>query len=167
MADPPTTSGSTVAPPVLDHLALNELRAYRDELAAEETRIAYCRRVLRIQLEMTQEGRRAATTNAAFAAALARGSRVDRLGPGPAAILDMVPAAGLPALPELAALCQDETTSDALLAADRQFAAYQEAVRARFKAATAELIARYKERPTLAARVLPLRPPVQPRTTRY
>jgi hypothetical protein len=160
-----------------DHLALGELRAYREDLAQEETRVSYCRRVLATQLIITREGRSDPSAQAAFRRALERGSHSVQLGAGRAPILAVVPADGLPQLPDLATLWRRDAPSGdavdhpalaaALAATDQQLAAYHVAVRGRMGAATAELIARYRERPTLAVRALPLTPVINRRETRY
>lgn len=162
----------------LDHLALKELRGYRDELAQEETRVAYCRRVLRIQLEITRAGRRDQASDLAFSRALRRGAHSRQFGAGRDAILALVPAGGLPAMPDLSPLpggapgkarSADPPEPDGhaaavlLLAIDGQLAGYQDAVRLRISAATVDLIARYRESPALAVRALPVRPVVPPR----
>lgn len=158
-----------------DHLALRELRTYRTELGQEETRLAYCRRVISIQRELTHAGRTAPATDAAFRRALRRGSRADQLGTGRDAILALVPADGLPPLPDLLAVSTSSEAAagpstpavEALTEIEDQLAAYQDSVRLRIQAATAELIARYRERPALAVRALPLTPVMNPRETGY
>lgn len=150
-----------------DHLALDELRAYREKLAQEETRASYGRRVLQIILADLREGRGAEATRSALHRAL-------DLEAGRSALLERVPAGGLPQisarvrrLDATASGVEPASALAALAATDRQLGEYQEAVRVRVAAATAELIARYRERPTLAVRALPLTPVVQPRETRY
>ena len=169
----PTAARRERPPPArhshFDHLALEELRAYRDTLAQEETQVSYQRRVLQLTLAEAREGRSTAVADSAYQRAL-------ELSAGRTAILDLVPADGLPALPNAEerqvpstepASRQPASVIGALTEADRQLAAYQESVRVRIAAATTELIARYRERPTLAVRALPLTPVIHPREPRY
>ena len=70
---------------------------------------------------------------------------------------------GLPPLPNLAVLWEIQTGTsgedDALLArlaaAEHELSAYRNSLHARLDAATGELIARYREEPSLALRALP------------
>ncbi|MEP6463201.1 MAG: hypothetical protein ABJC62_07250 [Frankiaceae bacterium] len=145
-----------------DHLALEELRRYREMLADQETRVAYARRILHVALLRVRGGVSERTPGSTR-------QRTVNLVPGRDAILALVPADGLPALPDsaLAVSSEPAASEPALTERDRLLAAYQAAVHARITAATAELIARYRERPTLAVRALPLTPVVHPRDTRY
>ena len=192
MADPPANPGVPEQPsgfrrerpqpvrsPVFDHLALDELRAYRNELADEETRVSYWRRVLQARLDtISSSGGR--HSGGAGRRARQRNLRTDDLDGGRNALLQVVPAAGLPPLPGLEELWRLDTPEDdplaesaltellgRLEAAEEQLSAYRHSLHARIDAATAELIARYREQPALAIRALPLNPPTRPRTTGY
>lgn len=171
-----------------DHLALDELRSYRNELTDEETRISYWRRVLHARLDVVRGG----TPVRLQQGALARILSADTLQAGRTSLVRVVPGAGLPPLPDLGALWQlhpvrgDSAAGDAarllgpsgqpaitddilarLEAAERQVSAYRRSVHVRIDEATAELIARYRERPALAVRALPLTPPMRARLARY
>lgn len=143
-----------------DHLAMEELRAYRHQLAGEETQVSYQRRVL--DLALTGARGRPRTPVIDWGA-----TQLAELAVGRTAILAFVPADGLPELPQAPPGRDTGSTVDTLTEAIRRLTAYQKSLEARIAAATTELIARYRERPTLALRALPLTPVVHPRDTRY
>ncbi len=172
-----------------DHLALDELRAYRNELAEEETRVSYWRRVLQARIDIVREtdgdqavarpGARAGSRkrNQPNRAALHRVLAQERVNAGRTALVRIVPAEGLPPLPDLGELWQRDAVpgDDAgntrlmsrLTAAEHELSEYRRSLHQRIDAATDELVARYHERPALAVRALPLSPPVRPRATGY
>lgn len=152
-----------------DHLAMEELRAYRDTLADAETQVSYQRRVLQATLAEVRGGRAGPATGWLA-------GRISELAAGRAEIMSLVPADGLPQLPDPAhrptpgpapAQRGAPETVASLGEIERRLAAYQASLEERIAAATTELIARYRERPTLALRALPLTPVVHPREPRY
>ncbi len=139
---------------------MEELRAYRDQLAGEETQVPYHCRVLDLALIEARGGPDPPAIDWAATLLAERAA-------GRTAILAFVPADGMPELPQVPRGREPGSTVDTLTEAIRQLTVYQESLEARITAATTELIARYRERPTLALRALPLTPVVQPRETRY
>jgi hypothetical protein len=147
--------------PELEHLTLDELRVYRQELAAEETRVSYWRRILQARLDTVQDGREDHTS-------VARVHQVLRDHAGSSQRLAMLPVAcpdDAPPLPNLATLWETTATDEEagsamvprLVDAERELSAYRSALHLRLDAATSELIWRYREQPTLALSALPLR----------
>ena len=173
-----TAAGTRPARPVplrsaeFGHLTLEALRTYRRALNAEEGRISYWRRIVQARLDLAravEEGRPGDIDHL-------RGLLTDaRTGPGRGAVMDVGPVDDLPPLPDLPVLWNrspvpGDTEGNAqlvaqLASAETQLSAYRAALHRRIAAATTELIARYREEPTLCLAVLPLDPPVRRRTT--
>lgn len=159
--------------PYFDHLALDELRAYRTELSEEETRVSYWRRVLQARIDIVSAGARTVVDRRRLQRLLSS----ERVNAGRTALIQVMPADGLPPLPQLGRLWeQDPVAGDEagnaelvaqLVAAERQLSAYRQSLHRRIDAATDELVARYRERPSLAVRALPLQAPVRPRPAGY
>jgi hypothetical protein len=147
--------------PEFAHLGLDRLREYRRELQAEESRVSYWRRLLQARLDllaaMAAGGPpRSRDLSAVFDRADTRSSRT--------ALLDVLPVDDLPPLPNLAALwgaeltAEDAETHRELRAAERQLSDYRAALHQMLDAATAELIARYRDQPLLCLSALPGQP---------
>jgi hypothetical protein len=147
--------------PELTHLTLAELRAYRQELTAEETRVSYWRRILQARLDTVQDGREDHTS-------VARIRDVLHEHAGSSQRLAMLPVASpedAPPLPNLAVLWETTATDEEagsamvprLVDAEHELSAYRTDLHLRLDAATSELIWRYREQPTLALSALPLR----------
>ncbi|MGZ4593601.1 MAG: RsiG family protein [Actinomycetes bacterium] len=145
--------------PELAHLTLQQLRDYRQELASEETRISYWRRILQARLD--------SVIAPGDDAALARLRGVLDQHADSSRRLAMLPVAtpdDAPPLPNLTALW--ETTLDGagheeslvarLAAAEQELSSYRHSLHARLDAATGELISRYRDYPALALGALPL-----------
>jgi len=148
--------------PLLVGLSLASLRGYRCELGQEESRVSYWRRILQGRLDMLR---------AADAA-----PDVDNLGPmlaservsrGRTALIEVVPADDIPPLPNLGELWERTVTTEPaereelvaeLVEAEVKLSSYRSALHARLSAATAELIARYREEPSRCLDVLPVQP---------
>ena len=89
-----------------------------------------------------------------------------RVGAARTALLDVVPVDDIPPLPNLESLWErdprpgDEAYNETLVAelvtAEAQLSAYRAALHRRLSAATTELIARYREEPSLCLSALPL-----------
>lgn len=155
-----------------DHLALDELRAYRNDLTDEETRVSYWRRVLQARIDIVRGG-----TALTQQGALHRLLSTETVQAGRTSLIRLVPSVGLPPLPDLGELWTlhpvgGDSAADAelllrLQAAEVQLSAYRKSLHVRIDEATAELIARYRERPALAIRALPLTPPMRGRPSGY
>lgn len=142
--------------PELAPLALDELRAYRQELIAEESRVSYWRRILQARLDLVIGDETSLDRLRTVLSDHQQNSR--RL-----AMLPPDGAAGLPPLPDLAVLWQTEHGGDAdgtlvasLEAAEQELSTYRRSLHDRLDAATGELISRYRDEPALALRALPL-----------
>lgn len=144
--------------PELAGWGLDELRAYRQELIVEESRVSYWRRLLHARLDLTAEDTRSLSRVRVVLDEHHAASR--RLAMAPLADPDQ-----LPPLPDLVTLwdAQGDASDTELLrrlaAAEHELSAYRRSLHARLDAATGELIARYREDPTLALRALPLQRP--------
>lgn len=153
-----------------DHLALDELRAYRRQLSEEESRVSYWRRLIQARLDIIRAGAGSGATP--DAAALRRLLSREQLRRRHETFVEVGSGEDLPALPNLSELWErDLTAGDIdipllladLSAAERQLSDYRRRLHRRIDDATAELVARYRERPALAMRALPLRAPVRRR----
>ena len=144
------------------HLSLDELRGYRKALADEESRVSYWRRILQARLDVVRVGADADGD-------LLRPVLTDRrVGAGRQALVEIMPVDDIPPLPDLAGLWDrivDPTDTagmaaleEDLAAAERQLSDYRTDLHRRIGAATSELIARYREEPSLCLSALPLRP---------
>lgn len=140
----------------LRHLSLDELRAYRQELITEESRVSYWRRILQARLDLVIGDETSLDRLRTVLSDHQQNSR--RL-----AMLPPDGAAGLPPLPDLAVLWQTENGGDAdgtlvasLEAAEQELSTYRRSLHDRLDAATGELISRYRDEPALALRALPL-----------
>lgn len=159
---PPVRRGPRPLPervPDLTHLSLAELRAMRAELAAEENRVSYWRRLVQARADVLRQ---------------ARDVSVDRLRdvlsgqqvvPGRTAYVTASGADLLPPLPGLEAVWTAVDPDDAparaalvetLLEMDVQLSAYRRTLHERIDAATKDLVARYAADPRLCLVALPL-----------
>lgn len=144
------------------HLTLEELRAYRRDLTAEEGRVSYWRRIIQARLDLVRAG----TTG--DSERLRPVLTDERVLSGRTALVEILPVDDIPPLPDLAGLWERQATPDdpqaqaelveALAVAERQLSDYRSALHRRLSAATAELIARYREEPALCLSALPLPP---------
>lgn len=145
------------------HLSLDALRDYRRTLTAEEDKVSYWRRIIQARLDVLRAGSlgnvdgdrlRPVLTDARVA-----GSRT--------ALVQVMAVDDIPPLPNLAELwerrvadsdvqAQDELDHD-LARAERELSEYRQALHRRIADATTELIARYREQPTLCLSALPVR----------
>lgn len=150
--------------PLFAHLSLEELRDFRTTLNGEEAQVSYWRRIIQARLDVVRAGT-LGTADGAKLRPLLTDARVRR---SRTALLDVVPVADVPPLPSLAELWDrrvepgDEAGLRALEAdlsvAETQISAYRRALHERIDDATSELIARYRETPSLCLAVLPLEP---------
>lgn len=144
------------------HLSLDELRGYRKTLADEESRVSYWRRIIQARLDLVRAGADAASDTL-------RPVLTDRrVGAGRQALVEIMPVDDIPPLPDLAGLWDrivDPSDAEAvaelesdLAAAEHQLSEYRSALHQKIGAATGELIARYREQPTLCLTALPVQP---------
>jgi len=142
------------------HLSLDELRSYRKKLADEESRVSYWRRILQARLDLVRAG---ADTDSDMLRPVLTDQRV---GAGRQALVEIMPVDDIPPLPDLAGLwdrivdLSDESARAALeadlAAAEQQLSEYRSVLHHRIGAATSELIARYRDEPTLCLSALPV-----------
>jgi hypothetical protein len=154
-----------VRSPEFDHLDLERLREYRKALTAEETRISYWRRLVQARLDLTTLG---VGPDHIRLDQLQMALSETRVGLGRLAHLSAEPSESQPPLPDLGGLWSRDVATDdpaalelmrdELQAAESQLSAFRAALHDRLDRATTELIARYREDPTLALRALPLGP---------
>lgn len=144
------------------HLSLDGLRDYRKALTAEESKVSYWRRIIQARLDVVRAGSDLVSENL-------RPVLTDaRVGAGRQALVEVLPVDDIPPLPDLAGLWERQVdpgdpAGTALLeadlaAAERQLSDYRNALHERLGAATSELIARYRDEPTLCLSALPLQP---------
>lgn len=153
----------------LSHLDLEQLRAYRRDLQGEESNVSYWRRIIQARLDMVQAGGHRAGTATLSAATLRPALTETRVRSGRTALIEVLPIDDIPPLPNLGELWErrvsvDDDVAHAALerdlsVAETQLSAYRTALHRRLGEATADLIARYREEPTLCLSVLPLEPP--------
>ncbi len=155
--------------PDFEHLTLAALRAYRRTLTHEESRVSYWRRLIQARLDVVRD-------ETATETHLSDEDKVERLrgvlsaarpGESRQALVSVIPVDDIPPLPDLEELwCRELRPGDPeatdrlrldLTAAELQLSTYRSALHARLGAATQELIARYREDPSLCLAVLPTR----------
>lgn len=146
------------------HLSLDGLRAYRRALTTEEGKVSYWRRIIQARLDLVRVSETGTATSENLRSVFAD-QRVDN---GRRALMEVVAIDDMPPLPDLAELWSREPDNapDAdnsqlirdLSRAETQLSAYRNALHRRLAAATGELIARYREQPTLCLSALPSDP---------
>jgi hypothetical protein len=144
------------------HLSLDALREYRKVLSAEESRVSYWRRILQARLDLLLAG------SVGDSETLRPVLTDQRVGAGRRALVEITPVDDIPPLPDLAGLWDrfvdpsDPATvaalAEDLAAAETQLSEYRSVLHRRIGAATSELIARYREEPSLCLSALPLEP---------
>jgi hypothetical protein len=145
-----------------EHLALDDLRAYRKTLNDEESRVSYWRRILQARLDLMRADDRDSGRLERLNSALAQAQGTSRRQ----ALITLMPADDVPPIPDLDVLWARqvdpadteavEALQSELALAELQLSTYRTALHERIGRATAELIARYHEEPTLCLRALPL-----------
>ena len=149
--------------PEFAHLPLIGLRQYRKALNQEESRVSYWRRIIQARLDVVRAlGNNAGPDVAALSPVLGAA----RVGAARTALLEIVPVDDIPPLPNLESLwsrdprpgddAYNEALCEELVKAESQLSAYRQALHRRLGSATAELIARYREEPSLCLSALPL-----------
>jgi len=150
------------------NLSLEQLRAYRTALGAEESRVSYWRRILQARLDVVRAGAHGALDTDRLRPVLTD-ARVSRGRRALVEVLDVDDSPPLPRLSELwdrrvepdDAAGQQQLEGD-LARAEQQLSAYRAGLHSRIAAATGELIARYRDQPDLCLAALPV-PPVRHR----
>ena len=147
------------------HLSIDALREYRRALTAEEGKVSYWRRILQARLDVVTAGAGHRELDQAHLRPVLTSERV---GAGRQALVEVMPVDDIPPLPSLAELCDrrvepDDVDGQAVLqqdlrVAEAQLSAYRNALHRRIGEATGELIARYREQPSLCLTALPLEP---------
>ncbi len=149
--------------PDFNHLGIDGLRQYRQSLGQEESRVSYWRRILQARLDTVRSRQMAGDLEHL------RPMLTDaRVTGGRTALVEIMPFDDIPPLPNLAELWdRDVAQSDEddrasflaeLVNAEAQLSAYRSALHRRLGDATTELIARYREEPSLCLGVLPAAP---------
>lgn len=146
------------------HLSISALRDYRKTLTDEETTVSYWRRIIQARLDTVRAGSLGSSAGANLRPVLTQ----ERVASSRRVLIEIGPVDDIPPLPNLAELwdrrvARDDTAGRAeldaeLAAAEAQLSTYRAALHARISEATNELIARYRETPSLCLSVLPLRP---------
>ena len=134
------------------HLSLGAIRTYRTVVAREEERVGYWQRVLGTRLEAVRGNGHDVDVER-----LRPGLESQDLGAGREQIV-AVAGALLPALPDLGAVwvdASDPGAESALAAAAAGVEAYREGLISQVRAATQELIARYRYAPDECLTALP------------
>src|SRR3954451_1304117 len=144
-------------------LSLEALREYRKTLTTEEAKVSYWRRIIQARLDTVRAGALGGVDGAHLRPVLTD----SRVAGSRNALLEVLPVDDIPPLPSLAELWDrsvDDNDGPAMIAleadldaAEQQLSTYRRALHQRIGAATGELIARYRETPTLCLSVLPLR----------
>ncbi len=144
--------------PALSHLTLPALRSYRRQLATEEGRVSYWRRILQARRDVLSRNDAAPVAVERLGEVLgeARSSRL--------ALMEIGLPDELPPLPDLAGLWSSVDPSDdgardvlvdRLTHAETVLSAYRNALHRRQDLATRDLIARYHEDPSSCLIALP------------
>ena len=144
-----------------DHLSIGDLRTYRSQLAEEENRVSYWRRIIQARLDVVRAGE----TGGARVENLRNVLAEARVETGRRVLMTLGASEDIPPLPDLATLWEREPVPDdpdhnenltrELAAAEVQLSAYRAALHRRISASTDELIARYREDPGLCMLALP------------
>ena len=138
---------------------LAELRRRRAGFNDEESRVSYWRRIIQARMDLIGNTNKVGAQGEGLARVLSDSQTSHRR----IAALSVDSAAGLPPLPDLAELWQrmapdDETERAELLGqlgeAEKRLSDYRHELHERIDAVTGELIARYRENPTLALTAL-------------
>ncbi|MEO8329370.1 MAG: hypothetical protein ABI586_05135, partial [Candidatus Nanopelagicales bacterium] len=163
---PPTRAAARVVPQrsaEFNHLTLPALRSYRQALTAEENKVSYWRRLIQARMDLIElKGGDDSVRLERLRIALSE----TRIGAGRKALVEVLPVDDVPPLPDLDSLWAREAHPERpeetaqlrrdLAFAELQLSAYRAALHRRLTNSTTELIARYREEPSLALVALPL-----------
>ncbi len=147
--------------PAYAGLTLDNLRSLRKELGDEEARVSYWRRILQARIDLLTKGSSDGDIVGRLTSVLAESGGVHRR----LANLSVREAHGIEALPDLHGLWTrlvdpaDEAQVEAFVAelqeAEADLSAMRREIHHRLDEATLQLIARYRQDPTLALTALP------------
>ena len=147
--------------PAYAGLTLEDLRDLRRELGDEEARVSYWRRIIQARIDLLTRGAAEGDIVERLTSVLAESGSVHRR----LANLSVRPAEDVAALPDLRALWtrvvdpRDETALAAFLAelreAESELSSFRREIHQRLDEATRQLIARYRQDPSLALNALP------------
>ena len=145
-----------------EHLEIDALRAYRKILTDEESRVSYWRRIIQARLDLLRQDDKDHGRLERLDSALGAAQGTSRRQ----ALITLMPADDVPPIPALDTLWArqidtgDQQAVEALESdlsfAELQLSTYRTSLHERIGLATGELIARYREQPTLCLRALPL-----------
>ncbi len=164
---PPRRKGEARPVPIRNdaylHLSVAELREYRQALTAEEGNVSYWRRIMQARLDVVLSGSGGRELDTERLRPLLTSERV---GSGRRALVQVLPIEDAPPLPSLAELWErrvdeddaagQEAFAQELRVAEGQLSTYRLALHTRIGEVTGELIARYREAPSLCLSALPL-----------
>lgn len=144
-----------------DHLSLDDLRRTRADLADEETRVSYWRRIIQARLDVVRSDISESTQVADLTRVLTEARASHRR----VANLSVFPVGDIPPLPDLAEVWARQANPadplalqrliDDLERAERELSFFRVELHRNIDAVTTELIARYREQPLLALQILP------------
>jgi hypothetical protein len=147
--------------PAYSGLTLDDLRDLRRELGDEEARVSYWRRIIQARIDLLTRGSSDGDIVERLTTVLAESGAVHRR----LANLSVKPAGDIEALPDLHGLWTrvvDSRDTEAvagfveeLRAVETDISALRREIHQRLDEATGQLIARYREDPTLALTALP------------
>ncbi len=156
--------------PAFAHLSIGDLRAYRQTLAEEENRVSYWRRIIQARLDVVRAGEAGKIDVENLRNVLAEA----RIQSSRRALITVLPIEDIPPLPDLGKLwdrepqpgdpSHNEALARDLAGAEIQLSAYRAALHRRIGKATEELIARYREDPSLCLQALPRGPSASKRS---
>jgi hypothetical protein len=165
---PATRSRERVVPQrsaEFEHFALPALREHRRALTDEENKVSYWRRLIQARMDLIDLN---GGDDPIRLERLRQALSETRIGVGRQALVEIAQSDDNPPLPDLDALWSREAHPDLpvetaelrsdLAFAELQLSAYRAALHRRLRNATTELIARYREDPTLALIALPIPP---------
>ena len=149
---------------LFSHLDLDGLRSYRSALSDEESKVSYWRRILQARLDVLVAGSGRELDTDRLRPVLTS----ERVGAGRQALVQILPVDDIPPLPSLDELWErrvdpSDLAAQALLegdlrAAEVELSKYRSVLHRRIAEATGELIARYRDEPSLCLSALPSRP---------
>lgn len=150
---------------LFSHLTLDGLRSYRVALTDEESKVSYWRRILQARLDVLLAGSGRELDTALLQPVLTS----ERVGAGRQALVQILPVDDIPPLPSLDELwarrvdpsdhVAQTRLEDDLRVAEVELSEYRAVLHRRITEATGELIARYRENPSLCLIALPVPPP--------
>lgn len=149
--------------PALTHLSLAELRAYREELTTEETRVSYWRRILQARHDLIVDNCDPSARHRLREVLADHEQKSRRLAVQTMHDPDM--SAPLPELAELwdthsenlaSGAAPDDDLIARLTEAEHKLSAYRRALHERLDEVTGDLVARYRESPALSLLALNL-----------